>query len=120
VPLAWVLAIPATLIAGDASPLGPDLAWALLCQPMLLFFGLLGSLVASFVVVRSIRKKLWPNALSASLLPIMLLAVAFTAFGFFLLCNHLGNAVNLLITKPEYMAEVKNLPADGRVPPVSE
>lgn len=112
-PLVWVLAIPAILIAGDASPGGPDIAWALLYQPVLLFFWLVLSLFASIVVVRSTRKKLWPNAVSASLLPIVVLAVACNPFGFIRLCNQIGNAVNLLVTQSKYMEEIKNLPDTG-------
>jgi hypothetical protein len=113
-PLVWVLAIPAIIIAGDASPMGPDITWALLYQPVLLFFGLVAALFASVVIVRSTRKKLWPNAVSASLLPIVVLAVACNLFGFIRLCNHVGNAANLLVTQSKYMEEVNNLPADGQ------
>jgi hypothetical protein len=113
-PLVWVLAVPAIMIAGDASPLGPDLGWAVLYQPVLLFCGLVASLFASIVVIRSIRKKLWPNTLSASVLPILFLVVAFNPFGFIRGCNHIGNAVNLLVTQPQYLEAIRKLPADNQ------
>jgi hypothetical protein len=113
-PLIWVLAIPAIIIAGDASPMGPDIMWRLLCQPVLLFFWLVVALFATVVIVRSTRKELWPNAVSAAVLPIVVLAAAYNPFGFIRLCNHIGNAANLLVTQSKYIEEVNKLSADGQ------
>src|ERR1700761_8293056 len=84
--LRWVAAIgfgvPVALIAAAASPLGPNFFYVLAGIPALLFLWVIAGLIALVVSIRSAMRKEWRRCAFASILPAVLLIVAFDPIRF--------------------------------------
>jgi hypothetical protein len=112
-PLVCVVAVPLSLVVLDATPLGPSFVYVVIGIPSLLCLWGISAIVACFVLAKSKANRSNRRALSFAILPVSVLVVAWNPFGFVRTCNYLGSAVNLAITKPSYIAEIKSLPVEG-------
>jgi hypothetical protein len=108
------LCVPLVLIALDASPIGADPIYVILGIPALLFVWAIAGLGALIVSLRSAMRKEWRRCIIASVLPIVLLAVALDPFRFIHACNYLGDVAHFIIAKSAYDSKIAALPIDQR------
>ena len=116
--LRWAVAIglgvPIALIALAASPLGPNFIYVLVGIPALLFLWVIAGLVALIVSIRSAIQKEWRRCVLATILPVVLLIVAFNPVRFVRSCDYLGDVIHFVAMRPYYDRAIAALPADQR------
>ena len=108
------LGVPIALIALAASPLGPNFIYVLVGIPALLFLWLIAGLVALIVSIRSAIQKEWRRCVLATILPVVLLIVAFNPVRFVRSCDYLGDVIHFVAMRPYYDRAIAALPADQR------
>ena len=117
--LRWVAAIglgvPIALIAFAASPLGPNFIYVVVGIPALLFLWVIAGLVALIVSIRSAMRKEWRRCVMATILPVVLLIVAFDPVRFVRSCDYLGDVIHFIAMRPTYDRTIAALPADQRL-----
>jgi len=110
----WVaVGFPLLLIALEATPLAPDLAFVLLGAPML-FLAWAG--VGVFAAILSIRRLLhreWRRAATSLVLPLVILGAGLHFIGFIHFCNDAGDTVHFYLRRPAYVNEVRATPPNG-------
>lgn len=116
--LRWVAAIglgvPIALIAFAASPLGPNFIYVVVGIPVLLFLWVIAGLVALIVSIRSAMRKEWRRCVMATILPVVLLIVAFDPVRFVRSCDYLGDVIHFIAMRSTYDRTIAALPADQR------
>jgi hypothetical protein len=108
------LGVPIALIALAASPLGPNFIYVLVGIPALLFLWVIAGLVALIVSIRSAIQKEWRRCVLATILPVVLLIVAFNPVRFVRSCDYLGDVIHFVAMRPYYDRAIAALPADQR------
>ena len=108
------LGVPIALIALAASPLGPNFFYVLVGIPVLLFLWAIAGLVALIVSIRSAIQKEWRRCVLATILPVVLLIVAFNPVRFVRSCDYLGDVIHFVAMRPYYDRAIAALPADQR------
>ena len=109
-PIGCVVTVPSLLVFLDATPLGPNFVYVVIGVPSLLCLWGISAIVASVTLAKFKAKMAARRVLSFAILPVSVLVVACNPFCFVRTCNYLGSVINLAITKPSYMAEIKSLP----------
>ena len=108
------LGVPIALIAFAASPLGPNFIYVVVGIPALLFLWVIAGLVALIVSIRSAMRKEWRRCVMATILPVVLLIVAFDPVRFVRSCDYLGDVIHFIAMRSTYDRTIAALPADQR------
>ena len=108
------LGVPIALIAFAASPLGPNFIYVVVGIPVLLFLWVIAGLVALIVSIRSAMRKEWRRCVMATILPVVLLIVAFDPVRFVRSCDYLGDVIHFIAMRSTYDRTIAALPADQR------
>jgi hypothetical protein len=108
------LCVPIALIALAASPLGPNFFYVVVGIPALLFLWVIGGLGAFIVSIHSAMQKKWRRCAIATILPAVLLIVAFDPIRFIRSCNYIGDVIHFIVMKSYYDQTIADLPADYR------
>jgi hypothetical protein len=103
------IAVPLTLIALAASPLGGfgEMVFGI----PILFVWLVAGVSSLTWSIHSAMRKAWRRSLTTSILPIVLLVVALKPLGFLQTCNYIGEAARFVALKPSYDRQIAALPA---------
>jgi hypothetical protein len=107
--LAGGLGVPLALIVLAASPFGTNFFYVVIGIPALLFAWAIAGVGGLVVSVRSAMRKDWRRCVIASVLPIVLLAVAVDPIRFVRSCNHIGDVIHFIVAKPYYDRQIAAL-----------
>jgi hypothetical protein len=108
------LGVPIALIALAASPLGPNFIYVVVGIPALLSLWVIAGLVALIVSIRSAMLKEWRRCVVATILPVVVLIVAFDPVRFVRSCDYLGDVIHFIAMRSYYDRTIAALPADQR------
>ena len=113
-PFMLAFAGPLLLVLLRASPLGPNLNYAMIGIPALLVLWGLAALVAGVIVLIALVRRRWSYALVTSIVPVAVIVAALQPFAFLHLTNRLGDAIHFALMRSSYVAKVESLPATGK------
>jgi len=112
-PLWVAIGFPLLLIGLEATPLSPNFIFVMIGEPFLLLVWAGLGVWASFLTVRSLRKRAWRQAVASLVLPMTILGVGLNFTGFIWLCNNAGDTVHFYLKRPAYTKVVSATPPDG-------
>lgn len=112
-PLWATIACPLLLIALNATPIAPDLAFVLIGVPMLVLIWAGVGVGAGILTVRWLRQRAWLQAGIGAVLPLVILRVTLNYYPFIHFCNDGGDIVHFLVMRPSYLKAIRATPANG-------
>jgi hypothetical protein len=106
--------VPLALIILAASPFGLDFLYITIGIPALLLVWKLAGVCAAILGVLAAVQRRWRQAIAASVLPLLVLIVAFDPHKLIYPCEHVGNVGRFVSMLFFYDIETANLPSDGK------
>jgi hypothetical protein len=113
-PFVLAFAGPLLLVILRATPLGPDITYAMFGIPALMALWCLAAFVASVIALVALVRRRWRYALTACIVPMAVTAAALQPFTFIHLTNRLGDAVHFVLMRSSYVARIETMPARGQ------
>jgi hypothetical protein len=110
-PILAALGVPLALIIMAASPLGYNFFYVVIVVPGVLLLWAVSGVYAAVLCVRAALKRAWRQSLAASVMPLLLLAIALDYQGFIVTCRYVGNVLHFIAKRPDYDAYVGSLPS---------
>lgn len=105
---------PLILVALRATPLGPDLNYAMIRIPALMALWSIAALVAAIIAIVALVKRRWSHAAVTGIVPVAVLVAALQPFAFLHLTNRVGDAIHFALMRHLYVAKIASMPATGK------
>jgi hypothetical protein len=110
----WVtIGFPLLVIALEATPFSTDIAFVLIGLPVLLLAWASAGIWATFLTVRSVRKRAWRQTMANLALPLAILLVGLHFTAFIRFCNDAGDTVHFYLRYPAYVKVIRATPPNG-------
>jgi hypothetical protein len=110
----WVsIILPLLLVALNATPIATDLAFVLICIPVLLGIWACFGIWALILSVRQMRRREWSLAVASAVLPLVIFVAGLQFWQFVHLCNDGGDVVYFMAKRSSYLEQIRTVPSDG-------